>query len=52
LQDWREQARRALFIGSTCWALYMLNLWTLMPAVAIPEWFSEEARATSINREL
>ncbi|MCA9131373.1 MAG: sodium:proton antiporter NhaD [Planctomycetales bacterium] len=44
-----NKAASALFIGATCWAIYMLNISSLMPAGAVPTWFAEEATAENIS---
>jgi Na+/H+ antiporter NhaD/arsenite permease-like protein len=44
-----NKAASALFIGTTCWALYVLNVSQLLPAETIPAWFSEEARAEQVT---
>lgn len=44
-----NKAASALFIGVTCWALYMVNVDGLMPKGTIPEWFSTEAQAEHVE---
>lgn len=40
-----NKAAIALFIGVTCWSLYVLNLDSLLVSGAIPEWFLVQAAA-------
>ncbi len=49
-----NKAASALFIGIVCWTLYILDADRLIPADAIPSWFSAKmggAHAEHLNRE-
>jgi Na+/H+ antiporter NhaD/arsenite permease-like protein len=44
-----NKAASALFIGVVCWAIYVINLDQLLPAGAVPEWFSAQATAEQVS---
>lgn len=44
-----NKAASSLLIGVVCWAIYLVNVNQLMPAGAIPGWFTEEAAAENVS---
>jgi Na+/H+ antiporter NhaD/arsenite permease-like protein len=44
-----NKAASALFIGTICWALYVLNVGQFLPTSEIPIWFQEEAAAEQVT---
>jgi Na+/H+ antiporter NhaD/arsenite permease-like protein len=44
-----NKAASALFIGTVCWALYVLNVGQFLPTSEIPIWFQEEAAAEQVT---
>ncbi|TWU56857.1 Na(+)/H(+) antiporter NhaD [Rubripirellula tenax] len=44
-----NKAASALLIGAICWALYVVNLDSLMVSGAIPDWFSIEAAESGVT---
>ncbi len=44
-----NKAASALLIGSLCWALYAINVDTLLPTEMIPAWFAAEAQTENVK---
>lgn len=44
-----NKAASALFIGAACWAIYMVNIPSLLPAETIPDWFGDMAVAEQVS---
>lgn len=44
-----NKAASALVVGVLCWTLYVVNVETLLPLEAIPEWFLHEAKLAGIE---
>lgn len=44
-----NKAASALFVGATCWALYIVNVSSLLPAGVIPDWFAAEAAEEQVT---